>query len=292
VKTFQAISLFFLLTILSCSHKQDRALLSLAQLRNQKIYTSFDSLPKNSDKVYRLDLSKQNLKSLPEFVFGLNNLQELNLSENQLSELKGVEKLKNLQTLNIGVNRFTVFPDEINSLHHLKILDIYWNDINSFPERFYADSNIEELDLTSLFKFDFASVLAKIHRLKNLRKLNLGNNQVPMLTIDFSGLKNLQEFGYIRQDSINVRELLQKLSSCKRLKILHLSVNNIRQLPSDIALLDSLQNLNLFQNQLSTLPTEITHLKQLKQISLIDNPISPETISKLEKQMPSTNIIY
>jgi Leucine-rich repeat (LRR) protein len=173
----------------------------LDELNQQKIYKDINSLPKNLDSVYRLDLSKQQLTKIPEIVSKLNNLQELNLSQNNLSNLTGTENLSNIQVLNIGMNNFKTFPLEITKFKNLKSLSIWWNDIKTFPDIFFIqNTKIEELDMTSMFEFDFKSNLNKIHSFKNLKRLNLGNNQIPHLTIQFDKLENLEAFGYVRQD--------------------------------------------------------------------------------------------
>lgn len=73
-------------------------------------------------------------KTISEIIFKLRNLQELNVSENYLSELNRLVELKNLQILNIGWNDFKTFPNEITKLKKLKKLDIWWNDIRTFPK--------------------------------------------------------------------------------------------------------------------------------------------------------------
>lgn len=285
------------LNLLSCTTKkqddQSIILFSLEELSQQKIYNDTNSLPKNLDSVYRLDLSEKQLKKIPEIVSKLHNLQELNLSQNKLSNLNGVENLNNLQVLNIGMNDFKIFPIEITKFKNLKSLSIWWNDITTFPDKFFSDNcKIEELDMTSMFEFDFKSNLNKIHSFKNLKKLNLGNNQIPNLTVQFDKLENLEVFGYIRQDSIDLKELCVKLANCKKLKTVHFSVNNIKKLPNEILLLESLEELNLFENKIKSLPTDIAKMKSLKEISLINNPVDESKIKDIENKMPQTKIIY
>ena len=117
--------------------------------------------------------------------------------------------------------------------------------------------------------------------MKKLKKLNLGCNQIPNLTLKFSELKNLEELGLIRQEKINAKELFNNLSKCKNLKRLHLSVNNIETLPSEISLLNSLEEINLYQNKIKELPNEI-----------IENRIDTNKIKKVEMKMPKVKFIY
>lgn len=293
----QLIIILTFLSLVSCATRQQVVksitLFSLTDLNQHKIYKGIGSLPKDLDSVYRLDLSQQQLTKIPEIVSKLTNLQELNLSENQISNLNGFENLNNLQILNIGMNDFKTFPIEITKYMNLKILDLWWNDIKTIPDEFFSNNTqIEELDMTSMFEFDFKSNLGKIHLFKNLKRLYLGNNQIPHLTIQFAKLENLELFGYISQDSINLKELCLKLTKCKKLKTLHFSVNNIKTLPNEILLLENLEELNLFQNKIKVLPSDIVKMKNLKEITLIDNPIDEFRIKDIENKMPQTKIIY
>ena len=285
--------ILFLTILISCNIKQEEKLLPLSELQNQKVYKKLDSLPKNLELVYRVDLSDNNLKKIPEIIFKLRNLQELNVSLNNLTKLNHLEELQNLQILNIGMNDFKTFPNEITKLKNLKSLDIWWNDIRTFPEAFYENNvNIEELDLTSMFEFDFTNNLSKIHRFKNLRQLNLGNNQIKNLNIEFNKLSNLEVFGYIRQDKIDAKSIILELSKCKKLKTIHFSVNHIKKLPSEISLLDNLEELNLYENELTNLPNNLLKMKRLKSIKLDGNKIDEKIILDFETKMPKTIFIY
>jgi Leucine-rich repeat (LRR) protein len=293
----QLVIILTFLTLASCTKKKQDdisfTLFSLEELSQHKIYKDINSLPKGLDSVYRLDLSEQQLTKIPEIVSRLSNLQELNISQNNISNLNGFEMLNNLQVLNIGMNNFRTFPIEITKYKNLKILDLWWNEIKTFPEEFFSNNTkIQELNLTSMLEFDFKTNLKKIHLFENLICLNLGNNQIPLLTIQFDKLENLETFGYIGQDSINLKELCLKLANCKKLKTVHLSVNNIEILPNEILLLESLAELNLFQNNIKFLPSGIVKMRNLKEITLIDNPIDKLRIKDIENKMPQTQIIY
>jgi Leucine-rich repeat (LRR) protein len=268
-------------------------LLSLEELSRQKLYTDIKSLPNELDSVFRLDLSKQELWTLPEIVSKMTNLQELNLSMNSLSKLSEIGNLRQLQVLNIGMNKFTTFPIEITSYTNLKVLDLWWNDIQTLPDEFFNNNTqLEELNMTSMFEFDFRTNLSKIHSFKRLKRLNLGNNQIPELTIQFDRLENLEVFAYIGQDTIDLSKLCVELAKCKKLRTLHISANNIKELPNEIALLENLEELNLYRNEIKTLPDEIIEMKRLKEINLINNPISKRKIKRIQNRMPLTKIIF
>jgi Leucine-rich repeat (LRR) protein len=276
----------------SCRAPEKDQLLTFNELKAKRGYRNLDSLPANLTTIYKINLSGQSLKEIPAVIFKMSNLQELNVSKNGLTNLGDIDKLKNLQELNVGMNRLSVFPYKLINLKHLKILSLYWNDISTIPSNFYDSNSLEELDMTSMFKFDFAANLKSIYRLKKLKHLTLGNNQIPALNIDFVKLDNLQEFAFTGQHRVDIKDLLINLSKCKQLQIVHLSRNNIETLPDEISLLSQLKVLNLFENHIKYLPLKITNLKNLKEITLIDNPVDSIQISKVEKKLPQVKIIY
>lgn len=268
-------------------------LMTLDDLNQIKVYYGFDNLPENKDSVFRLNLSEKGMTKLPVNIFDFPNLQELNVSLNTLSDLKGIEKLTNIQVLNIGMNDFKSFPMEITKLRKLKVLSLYWNDIKSFPDEFYKNNTlIEQLNLTSMFEFDFENNLENIHQFKKLKQLNLGNNQIPVLNINFKEIRNLETFTFIRQDSIDVYELISGLSYCNKLKTVYLTYDNITELPVVIGELQSLESLHLDYNKINVLPKEITKLRSLKKVFLYDNPIKETKIKSIEKEMLNTEIYY
>lgn len=273
--------------------KYEAPLFSLKELYEHTLYDDINNLPKNLDSVYRLDLSNQKLTQVPAIVSRLKNLQELNLSENWISELSSIENLHNLQILNIGANNFETFPMEIINFKKLKVLQLWWTDIKTFPDEFFTSNTaIEELDMTSMTEFDFTNNLNKIHLFKQLRRLNIGNNPIPNLNIQFDKMSNLEELGYIRQEKIDLKALCLRLANCENLKTIHLSDNKIKSLPKEIVLLKNLEELNLFQNKVKILPAYIVKMQKLKKITLIDNPVDETKIKEIENLLPNTTIIY
>jgi Leucine-rich repeat (LRR) protein len=222
------------------------------------------------DTILSLNLGWQLNESIPDSIFLYNNLESLNICCNDLSQ----------------------FDLRICDLGQLKYLGLYHTKIKDFPDQFYALEQIEELDMTSMYELDYQSVLPKLHKFSNLKKLNLGCNQMKSPQLNFAQMKSLEEFGFIRQEELDVEMFLKKMSAAKNLRVLHLSVNNIKTLPPEIALLENLEELNLFDNELTILPIELVQLKRLKKVSLTSNPINHEKIKELESLMPNTQFIY
>jgi len=97
---------------------------------------------KNQDTV--LDLSNQHIVTVPETIFNQTNLEELNLSQNQLfgslpAEIRHLQKLK---VLNMSGNSMTGLPAEIGQLQSLEFLDLSNNQLTGLP---YELGNLKKL---------------------------------------------------------------------------------------------------------------------------------------------------
>lgn len=76
-----------------------------------------------------LDISHNQLKSLPyDFAYNQNNLLHLNLSDNQLETLpRSIGQITNLRSLSISKNHLTTLPIDLVNLKSLDILDVSEN---------------------------------------------------------------------------------------------------------------------------------------------------------------------
>lgn len=125
--------------------------LKVLTLKNNKALILPD-LSYNQNIEY-LDLTGNNLKTIPESVYGLaklktlnigsnnisqvnpnisklSNLFELRLEESELSELPDLSNLQNLESINLSGNNLTRLPPGIESLSKLKYINLSGNKIN------------------------------------------------------------------------------------------------------------------------------------------------------------------
>lgn len=86
-----------------------------------------------ADSVYRLDLSKSKITTLPQEVLQFTNLQELYLSKNKLTTLPDNFYFPNLTTLDISQNKLTAFPSVICKNTSLKQLFLNKNKLTVIP---------------------------------------------------------------------------------------------------------------------------------------------------------------
>lgn len=147
-------------------------LLSERQLEQQPVFKSIAEALKSPEKVYRIDLSKQKLRDLPDTLFSFFYLQELNISKNKLQSISPkIGNLTNLQKLDVSRNNLSIFPSAIGNLTNLSELIANQNYIYKLPAEIGNLINLEKLDLWSNIIDEFPE---EISRLKdNLKVLDL-----------------------------------------------------------------------------------------------------------------------
>ncbi len=125
------------------------------------------------DSVYRLDLSKNQLKEVPLEVLQFKNLRELNLSKNKLTKLPNGFIFEHLEVLHLTKNKFETFPTVICSninltqlfmgknhlselpscigeLKELIILDVWFNTISILPESLSELKKLKSFDIRGM----------------------------------------------------------------------------------------------------------------------------------------------
>lgn len=142
-------------------------LLDTASLLAQPVYDNLQEALQNPDKVYRLDLRRNKLKTFPFEILKLKNLQELDLSKNNLKELpEEIGKLTNLQVLNVAGNKLQYLPDSIGELKNLKKFVGSRNNLIAIPKRIGDLQNLEILDLWENELSTFPDELSKLKKLR------------------------------------------------------------------------------------------------------------------------------
>lgn len=145
--------------------------LDSAALAKKKICFSIAEAAAEPNEAYRLCLGGQDLEGLDESIGGLEKMQEINLSQNFLTEI----------------------PESICDLHNLTELRLANNSIRKLPERFGELENLRYLDLSGNFDLDVEQALGIICALPNLEYLDLGYTGINKLPSNFWGCKSVKE---------------------------------------------------------------------------------------------------
>ena len=190
------------------------------------------------------DISETRVKSIPESIRMLTNLQSLDLSTSPIKKLpENIGDLPNLQYLNLQSTLISELPESIGNLKSLQVLIL-------------SDTNIKDLP-------------DSIKNLKKLQTLNISNTKINRLCESIGYLKCLQNldisYTRIRGLSAVAATVIEKLTN---LQSLDLNNTMIDRIPSCIGQLASLQRLNLNHTLIISLPTSIGNLKNLQYINL------------------------
>ena len=190
----------------------------------------------------------------------IDNLKELDLSNNDISDIKVLEKVKfeNLEKLDLSHNQISdIKVLKKVKFENLEILDLSWNEIS---------------DIKILEKVKF----------ENLKELYLYNNKISDIKVlEKVKFENL-EILYLSFNNISDIKVLEKVKF-ENLNELYLSVNKI----SDIRVLEkvkfgNLEKLDLSVNKISDIKVlEKIKFENLKVLDLSQNQINKNEYSSL-----------
>jgi Leucine-rich repeat (LRR) protein len=195
-------------------------LLDAEMLKQQKIYKRLEDALQSSEKVYKLNLSQQNLSEVPKGLRKLRYLQALYLDYNALTALPAwIGELKNLQILTFSHNFINVLPTEIQQLKHLEIWLCSHNQFALLPAWVGKLQKLRTLAFThNLLK----TLPAEIGKLQNLESLYVGENLLETLPTEIGKLRNLQIW---QVDSNRLKTLPKSITKLKKLNSVLLTHN-------------------------------------------------------------------
>ncbi len=195
-------------------------------------------------------LKANRLQEIPSKIGNLTNLEILDISNNNISELPDdFKNLKNLKQLYIQENKLDKIPTSISFLNELNVLDISDNVLiqqgNKNIESLSKLINLEKLYMRNCGLTDFPESICSI---KSLTELEIGNglgykNENKFFTIP-KKISNLVRLERLKLSRLNLQILPHEFSALKNLKYLDISSNSINPLPNFINGLENLVELN------------------------------------------------
>lgn len=194
---------------------------------------------------------------IPPEVFEMEHLVELNLSNNQLTDIPdSIANLRNLTHLILSNNNLTSLPKSIARLKNLTSLHLSHNRIRTLPP--------------------------SITQLKNLNGLWLSNNPCELLS-ECHMLGRLHNLTHLDLGNCNLREVPEFIGQLKNLRLLNIDRNQLTSIPDFLYDLRELVTLDVYGNDITKLSPKFLQLESLKNISLDVNPLEvppPEVVRR------------
>jgi Leucine-rich repeat (LRR) protein len=186
---------------------------SFDNLTQDNNYNTFLRLAKTkSQQIKLLDLSNCGLTSIPKELSLFENVEELNLSENDLqnTDLSILSKLNKLKSISFQSCKLRDFPIVVLGLKGLNKLNIFGNRIKQLPEQLYELNGLTELEVGAN---DLVSISSNIYKLTQLKSFGFDQTKIRTLPTTIVRLKHLKEI-YIN-DTMDYfpKELAKCLSS-------------------------------------------------------------------------------
>ena len=233
------------LTALLCQSNGISNIDSLTKLTNLTyLYCYNNKISKFPDlssltKLSYLSSARNQLTSLPDLSSNLS-LTYLDCARNMLANIKGVDKLVNLQTLYVYFNKIDSLPN-LSNLAKLQTIQCQGNNLHKLP-------GISQLtQLTQIIagdnKFDSIPDLSKLTKLAVLKFYNCRLTSVP-------NLSTLSSLTHLELDHNLITKLPDFSASKSTLNILKLHNNRLDSLP-DFSLFTTLDTVHVQNNRLT-----------------------------------------
>ena len=216
-------------------------------LKNEIKYNKFITQSENCpDTIKWLDLSYQDLDTLPNAITSFTNLERLYLSNNCIhpKQLHKLASLKNLMEINLESNSLSQIPEEIFNFTKLTSLSLSENYIEVIPSQLSNLSNLEEINL---YGNKISELPKDMSNLKILKKLDISYNKISEIPKTFSQLSSLTNL-YLSNN--NLETFPDQILPLKNLKLLDLSKNGFTEIPHQIVGLSKLEELTISHYQI------------------------------------------
>jgi internalin A len=189
----------------------------------------------------------------------------LNLTDNHLTEIKGLEKLVDLQVLILSCNQLTEIK-ELNNLVNLKVLSLSSNQLTEIK----GLDNLVNLQVLYLSDNQLTEIKG-LENLVGLQYLNLFSNQLT----EIKGLENLVGLQYLNLCSNQLTEIkgLEKLINLQQLELYRNRLTEIKGLEN----LVRLRKLDLSYNQLMNISGLTSIIDHLDYLYIDNNPFLKNT---------------
>lgn len=265
-----------------------------------------------SYELTKIDLSNNQIKTIPKEINTQEQIQHLNFNSNLLERIPGEVFSLVLKFFDASNNKLTSLPDMLGSCTSMVELHLAGNKISELPDSFGGLDNLEVLDLKSNAITTLPKSIANLSKLKKLdlsenslkiipesigflemlTDLNLSKNEISK--IEPYSLEKLSELVLLdlHQNKLKYFEAVPKskkldslilgfnfiqeivnLHQAPYLTVLDLHNNKLEEFPESILDMANLKTLNISNNNMNNLPPRLVLLDNLVRIQVEGNPL-------------------
>eukprot|EP00058_Branchiostoma_floridae_P021551 XP_002607041.1 hypothetical protein BRAFLDRAFT_93565 [Branchiostoma floridae] len=263
------------------------------------------ALMKKTSSSKELDLSDHHFEQIPPEVFGIKDIEFLDVSNNPLGSIPvniaSLSNLKELRAAGCGITEvsgnisrctylnkvdlsrnpgISSLPVTMKENRYLKILALSGCELKSLPKNLTLLTMIETLDLSNN---ELTTLPSDISALQRLKVLILSDNALEGIPESVESLGHLH-FLEMKRNKMNNSRGFQKLSVPPHLKTLDMEGNHsLKMLPEGLENLESLEELNISYCGIETLPDSIGNVTSIKRLHLAGNKLRklPENFGNL-----------
>ena len=214
---------------------------------------------RNMKHLIVLNVSDNKLKSL-DGIEGMTKLKVLRADKNQITNAGAVKELKKLTKIYLSDNQLADL-NGINNLTNLKYLDVSNNRLIDVK----GIGKLKKLEDLSLSGNSLTNVKG-IEKLKKLKVLPVRDNKLKSIG-SIKKMKNLVQLDIAGNRLANIKGI----KSLKNLKVLNLDKNDLKK-ADEVVNLKKLEKLSLYGNKLGKLP-DLKKMKKLKTLDARDNKL-------------------
>lgn len=243
-------------------------------INQDRTYTPYHDLHKiaNKDSITRISVLGKGRRRLPDSLYMYKNLSDLELIDFKLKKLP--KKLR-VQRLSV-YNNFPSKPLKLPKNSTITGLTIRGDEKGMLPKRYNRLRSLHTLTLAR----NNLKVFPNVEGCKNLKTLNLANNQIEAIDPAIATLTMLENLSLYRNSLKDIPDAVYTLRS---LRTIDLYFNNLSKVSPAIANWKNLEILYLANNDIYTIPNEIGELRNLRELYLHHNKLSnlPASVGNL-----------
>lgn len=238
-------------------------------------------------KLVVLSLYNLNGDELPDCIFQLKNLKEINL-----------------YYFNAEYHEWKELFRKISNLKLLKTFTIYQSPMNYMPETIGLLSSIERIELDNVPLIDFNDEFAKLDNIKYLRVnntqvyfmpqdyfndnliyLDISSNKFNGMPVEINNLPNLEHISFYNNIYYSSDDTI--LCKNKKLKEIYIGDCGIEKFPIGLNKLENLEQLIVAGNRMQDVPDDIIEFKNLKYLYWGSFVTDKKKLDAIRMKMPN-----